>query len=427
MTCLIVQSDKTLLLEVDHPQAEECRRDIAPFAELERSPEHIHTYRITPLALWNARAAGHDAEQVIDALLRHTRYPVPHSLLVDIADTMDRYGRLRLLQHPVARPGAGDHRRAGAGRGGAAQEGAAADRRPRRRAHHQGAPLRARDPQAGAAEGRLAGRGPGRLRRRRTPRHRPARGRLDPAPVPEGGRGGLPPRRLRRDRAPLRRGQDDRRRGRDGRRRGDDADPGHQHRQRAPVAQGAAEAHDPHRGGDRRVFRRPQGDPPGHHRHLPGPDPQDEGRLRQPGAVRRPRLGPDRLRRGPPPPRPGLPLHRRHPVPPPPGPDRHPGPRGRPGRRGLLPDRPQALRRPLEGHRSPGLHRPGGLRGGPRHPHRPRTPPLRQLRTGGEVPPVLHHGDEVETRRGVGERSTPASRPWSSASTWSSWTTSASA
>ncbi|ACU76930.1 helicase domain protein [Catenulispora acidiphila DSM 44928] len=101
MTCLIVQSDKTLLLEIDHPQAEECRRDIAPFAELERSPEHIHTYRVTPLALWNARAAGHDAEQVIDALLRHTRYPVPHSLLVDIADTMDRYGRLRLLQHPT--------------------------------------------------------------------------------------------------------------------------------------------------------------------------------------------------------------------------------------------------------------------------------------------------------------------------------------
>jgi DNA excision repair protein ERCC-3 len=101
VTCLIVQSDKTLLLEIDHPQAEECRRDIAPFAELERSPEHIHTYRVTPLALWNARAAGHDAEQVIDALLRHSRYPVPHSLLVDIADTMDRYGRLRLLQHPT--------------------------------------------------------------------------------------------------------------------------------------------------------------------------------------------------------------------------------------------------------------------------------------------------------------------------------------
>ncbi|NUP51671.1 MAG: DEAD/DEAH box helicase [Catenulispora sp.] len=98
---LIVQSDKTLLLEVDHAQAEDCRRDIAPFAELERSPEHIHTYRVTPLALWNARAAGHDAEQVIDALIRYSRYPVPHALLVDIADTMDRYGRLKLLQHPV--------------------------------------------------------------------------------------------------------------------------------------------------------------------------------------------------------------------------------------------------------------------------------------------------------------------------------------
>ena len=60
---LIVQSDKTLLLEVDHPQAAEARAAIAPFAELERAPEHVHTYRVTPLALWNARAAGHDAEQ----------------------------------------------------------------------------------------------------------------------------------------------------------------------------------------------------------------------------------------------------------------------------------------------------------------------------------------------------------------------------
>jgi DNA excision repair protein ERCC-3 len=98
---LIVQSDKTLLLEVDHPQATECRRTIAPFAELERSPEHIHTYRLTPLGLWNARAAGHDAEQVVNALLTYSRYPVPHSLLVDIAETMDRYGRLRLDKHPV--------------------------------------------------------------------------------------------------------------------------------------------------------------------------------------------------------------------------------------------------------------------------------------------------------------------------------------
>ncbi|MDQ2796747.1 MAG: DEAD/DEAH box helicase [Actinomycetota bacterium] len=98
---LIVQSDKTLLLEVDHPQAVECRGVIAPFAELERSPEHVHTYRLTPLGLWNARAAGHDAEQVVDALVRFSRYPVPHALLVDVADTMDRYGRLQLVKHPT--------------------------------------------------------------------------------------------------------------------------------------------------------------------------------------------------------------------------------------------------------------------------------------------------------------------------------------
>nr|WP_297427257.1 DNA repair helicase XPB [uncultured Actinotalea sp.] len=98
---LIVQSDKTLLLEVDHPAAEACRRAIAPFAELERAPEHVHTYRLTPLGLWNARAAGHDAEQVVSVLLEHSRYPVPHALLVDVAETMARYGRLQLVAHPT--------------------------------------------------------------------------------------------------------------------------------------------------------------------------------------------------------------------------------------------------------------------------------------------------------------------------------------
>lgn len=97
---LIVQSDKTLLLEVDHPDAPACRKAIAPFAELERAPEHVHTYRLTPLGLWNARAAGHDAEQVVDVLLEHSRYPVPHALLVDVAETMDRYGRLQLVDAP---------------------------------------------------------------------------------------------------------------------------------------------------------------------------------------------------------------------------------------------------------------------------------------------------------------------------------------
>ena len=98
---LIVQSDKTVLLEVDHEGADAARQAIAPFAELERAPEHIHTYRITPLALWNARAAGHDAEQVVDALVSHSRFAVPQALLVDIVDTMSRYGRLQLVKNPA--------------------------------------------------------------------------------------------------------------------------------------------------------------------------------------------------------------------------------------------------------------------------------------------------------------------------------------
>ena len=98
---LIVQSDKTLLLDIDHPLSTECRRAIAPFAELERSPEHIHTYRLTNLGLWNARAAGHDAELVIDTLIKYSRYAVPHSLLLDVAETMSRYGRLRLEADPI--------------------------------------------------------------------------------------------------------------------------------------------------------------------------------------------------------------------------------------------------------------------------------------------------------------------------------------
>ena len=98
---LIVQSDKTLLLEVDHDDAPAARTAIAPFAELERAPEHVHTYRVTPLALWNARAAGHDAEQVVDALVKYSRYAVPQALLMDVVETMGRYGRLSLSHHPA--------------------------------------------------------------------------------------------------------------------------------------------------------------------------------------------------------------------------------------------------------------------------------------------------------------------------------------
>lgn len=98
---LIVQSDKTVLLEIDHPLAEEARAALAPFAELERAPEHVHTYRITPLALWNARASGYDAEQAVDVLDRYARFPAPQPLLVDVAETMSRYGRITLLKHPA--------------------------------------------------------------------------------------------------------------------------------------------------------------------------------------------------------------------------------------------------------------------------------------------------------------------------------------
>jgi DNA excision repair protein ERCC-3 len=93
---LIVQSDRTILLEVDHPNAEAARAALAPFAELEKSPEHVHTYRLTSLALWNARAAGLTAEEVTGALIEHARYPVPPALLVDLTETMGRYGRLVL-------------------------------------------------------------------------------------------------------------------------------------------------------------------------------------------------------------------------------------------------------------------------------------------------------------------------------------------
>ena len=91
---LIVQSDKTALLEVDHPMASDARHDLAVFAELERAPEHVHTYRITRLGLWNARAAGHDAAFVLDVLDKYAKFAVPHSVRLDITETMNRYGRL---------------------------------------------------------------------------------------------------------------------------------------------------------------------------------------------------------------------------------------------------------------------------------------------------------------------------------------------
>jgi DNA excision repair protein ERCC-3 len=97
---LIVQSDRTVLLEVAHPLAEDARHDLAVFAELERAPEHIHSYRITRLGLWNARAAGHSAENMLATLDKYSRFPIPQSVTVDIIETVGRYGRLVIERDP---------------------------------------------------------------------------------------------------------------------------------------------------------------------------------------------------------------------------------------------------------------------------------------------------------------------------------------
>jgi DNA excision repair protein ERCC-3 len=93
---LIVQGDRTVLVEVDNPRYAEARDALAPFAELEKSPEHIHTYRLTPLSLWNAAAAGLTAQAMIDVLARYSKFPLPTNLGVDIAELVSRYGRVRL-------------------------------------------------------------------------------------------------------------------------------------------------------------------------------------------------------------------------------------------------------------------------------------------------------------------------------------------
>lgn len=92
----IVQSDRSILVEVDNPKYSESRDALAPFAELEKSPEHMHTYRITPLSLWNAAAAGMTADQMVDVLARYSKFPLPPNLRVDLAELAGRYGRVQL-------------------------------------------------------------------------------------------------------------------------------------------------------------------------------------------------------------------------------------------------------------------------------------------------------------------------------------------
>jgi DNA excision repair protein ERCC-3 len=95
---LIVQSDRTVLLEVAHPLADEARHALAVFAELERAPEHVHTYRITRLGLWNARAAGHEAVEMLAVLDTYAKFAVPQSVAIDITETVGRYGRLIIVR-----------------------------------------------------------------------------------------------------------------------------------------------------------------------------------------------------------------------------------------------------------------------------------------------------------------------------------------
>ena len=93
---MIVQGDRTVLLEVDNPLHAEARDALAPFAELEKSPEHIHTYRLSPLSLWNAAAAGFTAEAMIESLARYSKFPLPPTLATDLKELVSRYGRVRL-------------------------------------------------------------------------------------------------------------------------------------------------------------------------------------------------------------------------------------------------------------------------------------------------------------------------------------------
>src|SRR5438045_796693 len=93
---LIVQGDRTVLVEVDNPKYAEARDALAPFAELEKSPEHIHTYRLTNLSLWNAAAAGLSARAMVDVLGKYSKFPLPASLAADLAEVVSRYGRIRL-------------------------------------------------------------------------------------------------------------------------------------------------------------------------------------------------------------------------------------------------------------------------------------------------------------------------------------------
>ncbi|MFH0793081.1 MAG: helicase-associated domain-containing protein, partial [bacterium] len=95
---LVVQSNSSILLETDNKYFESARDALAQFAELITSPEHIHTYRITALSLWNAASAGLKAEAIIKLLEQYCKYDIPQNILVDVREYVSRYGRLKLIK-----------------------------------------------------------------------------------------------------------------------------------------------------------------------------------------------------------------------------------------------------------------------------------------------------------------------------------------
>ncbi len=95
---VIVQGDKSVLLEVDSPSYRQARDVLARFAELEKSPEYIHTYRITSLSLWNAASSGMSAEDILEGLRQYSKYPLPDNVRVDIQDYVSRYGRVKMIR-----------------------------------------------------------------------------------------------------------------------------------------------------------------------------------------------------------------------------------------------------------------------------------------------------------------------------------------
>ena len=100
---LIVQSDLEILVEVDNPNYVDARDDIAPFTELIKSPEHLHTYRISHLSLWNAASVGLDSDEVVARLEKWSKYPLPSAVVHEVRTYMDRYGALKLVAREIGR------------------------------------------------------------------------------------------------------------------------------------------------------------------------------------------------------------------------------------------------------------------------------------------------------------------------------------